>query len=326
MNAFYRFENGAVAAAAHRRYYPTGYGTHASRMSPHMAPQVCRPHFPSPLSWFNESTKPFAASGSWSSPFTCPQDPQDSKQSHLQSSQASAGQNLFSFPPTPPKDSTPDSVHTTPNEYQTTLNSFMHQSQTSSSSALNVASSSNNNNNNNSSISSHSADNCGIDVKPCLSGSSLSDRNNAEVEQHHPKHREGTGNNNNNTNSSGTNSHGGSNSSGNSSAVYHNSATNNSFNMFDQSHHSGVTGGYDHTGYGFHQSGHGIGGGNGGTGGGTGGSYQQSSRPSLMNSSHIKAQRAKVKSSAGKIWTRCGFTLFFGFSCVVFWFFYLIIS
>lgn len=28
MNAFYRFENGAAAAAAHRRYYPTGYGTH----------------------------------------------------------------------------------------------------------------------------------------------------------------------------------------------------------------------------------------------------------------------------------------------------------
>lgn len=27
MNAFYRFENGA-AAAAHRRYYPTGYGSH----------------------------------------------------------------------------------------------------------------------------------------------------------------------------------------------------------------------------------------------------------------------------------------------------------
>lgn len=33
MNAFYRFENGAAAAAAHRRYYPTGYGTHGECFS-----------------------------------------------------------------------------------------------------------------------------------------------------------------------------------------------------------------------------------------------------------------------------------------------------
>ncbi|XP_055523547.1 GATA-binding factor C-like isoform X1 [Wyeomyia smithii] len=310
MNAFYRFENGAAAAAAHRRYYPTGYGSHASRMSPHMAPQVCRPHFPSPLSWFNESTKPFAASGSWSSPFTCPQDPQESKQNQLQSSQTSAGQHLFSFPPTPPKDSTPDSVQT-PTEYQTTLNSFMHHSQTAAN-GLNASSSSNSNNNNNSSISTHSADNCGIDVKPCLSGNSLSDRNNAEVEHNHPKHREGTGNNNsnnNNSSASATNSHGGS-SSGNSTATYQNSTVNNSFNMFDQTHHSGI--GYDHTGYGFHQTGHSIGGGGSGTGGGgggTGGTYQQSPRPGLMNSSHIKAQRAKAKSSAeGRECVNCGAT------------------
>nr|XP_029730192.1 GATA-binding factor C isoform X2 [Aedes albopictus] len=190
MNAFYRFENGAAAAAAHRRYYPTGYGTHASRMSPHMTSQVCRPHFPSPLSWFNESTKPFAASGSWSSPFSCPQDPHETKQSQLQSSQSAAGQHLFSFPPTPPKDSTPDSVQTTPTEYQTTLNNFMHQSQTSSSSGLNATGSGSQNNNNNSSLSSQ-ADNCGIDVKPCLTGGSLSDRTGvSEVEQNQPKHRE----------------------------------------------------------------------------------------------------------------------------------------
>ncbi|XP_055592660.1 GATA-binding factor C isoform X2 [Uranotaenia lowii] len=193
MNAFYRFENSsAAAAAAHRRYYPTGYGTHASRMSPHMTPQVCRPHFPSPLSWFNESTKPFAASGSWSSPFTCPQDPQDSKQAaQLQSSQsaAAAGQHLFSFPPTPPKDSTPDSVQT-PNEYQTSLNSFMHQSQTTSSALSAAASASNNNNSSLSSQSGGGADNCGLDVKPCLSVSGLGDRSGSEVEQNQPKHRE----------------------------------------------------------------------------------------------------------------------------------------
>ncbi|EDS42665.1 GATA-binding factor-C [Culex quinquefasciatus] len=198
MNAFYRFENGA-AAAAHRRYYPTGYGTHASRMSPHMTPQVCRPHFPSPLSWFNESTKPFAASGSWSSPFSCPQDPQESKQNQQMqaSSQAAAvGQHLFSFPPTPPKDSTPDSVQTTPSEYQTTLNNFMHLSSSQATSAgsqqTHGASGSSNNNNNNSSLSSEQ---CGIDVKPCLTGSgggSMNDRSvvGQDVEQNQPKHRE----------------------------------------------------------------------------------------------------------------------------------------
>ncbi|XP_055617558.1 GATA-binding factor C-like isoform X2 [Toxorhynchites rutilus septentrionalis] len=310
MNAFYRFENGAAAAAAHRRYYPTGYGTHASRMSPHMTPQVCRPHFPSPLSWFNESTKPFAASGSWSSPFSCPQDPQESKQNQLQGSQAAAGQHLFSFPPTPPKDSTPDSVQTTPTEYQTTLNSFMHHSQTASSALSAASSSSNNNNNNHAGISSHSADNCGIDVKPCLTGGSLADRNGADVDQNQPKHREGTTNNsttNNNSSASSAASHGGSSSSA--GGAYQNSA--NSFNMFDQGH-SGLASGYDHTGYGFHQTGHGhgVGGGGGGSGSiGNGGSYQQSSRAPLMNSSHMKAQRAKAKSSAeGRECVNCGAT------------------
>ncbi|KAL9694220.1 hypothetical protein quinque_013505 [Culex quinquefasciatus] len=314
MNAFYRFENGA-AAAAHRRYYPTGYGTHASRMSPHMTPQVCRPHFPSPLSWFNESTKPFAASGSWSSPFSCPQDPQESKQNQQMqaSSQAAAvGQHLFSFPPTPPKDSTPDSVQTTPSEYQTTLNNFMHLSSSQATSAgsqqTHGASGSSNNNNNNSSLSSEQ---CGIDVKPCLTGSgggSMNDRSvvGQDVEQNQPKHREGTGSSNNVNNSSSA-------SSANSHGAYQNSAAAaaNSFNMFDGTGHGGS--GYDHTGYGFHQTtGHGIGGGGGGTTGG--GSYQQSSRPpggggGLMNSSHMKAQRAKAKSSAeGRECVNCGAT------------------
>lgn len=293
-------------------------------MSPHMTPQVCRPHFPSPLSWFNESTKPFAASGSWSSPFSCPQDPQESKQNQQMqaSSQAAAvGQHLFSFPPTPPKDSTPDSVQTTPTEYQTTLNNFMHLSSSQATSAgsqqTHGASGSSNNNNNNSSLS---AEQCGIDVKPCLTGSgggggvSMNDRNvvGQDVEQNQPKHREGTGSSNNANNSSAS-------SANNSHGAYQNSAAAaaaaNSFNMFDGTGHGGGSG-YDHTGYGFHQAtGHGIGGGGGGSSGG--GSYQQSSRPpgggGLMNSSHMKAQRAKAKSSAGKIWTRCGVLFLFSF-------------
>lgn len=52
------------------------------------------------------------------SPFACPQDPQDKVQ--VQSHQS--GQHLFSFPPTPPKDSTPDSVQTGPTEYQVIRN------------------------------------------------------------------------------------------------------------------------------------------------------------------------------------------------------------
>lgn len=80
----------------------------------HSSPQVCRPHFHTPLHWAIAEPKTLAPGSSWSSPFACPE-PQD-KVGQMQSSQGS--QHLFPFPPTPPKDSTPDSVQTGPAEYQ----------------------------------------------------------------------------------------------------------------------------------------------------------------------------------------------------------------
>ncbi|XP_039447086.1 GATA-binding factor C-like isoform X3 [Culex pipiens pallens] len=186
MNPFYPLENGS-----HRRYYPTSYAPHASRMSnSHVtSPQVCRPHhFHGPLSWLSDPTatastsltKPAIASSSgvsWGSPFACPQDPQDklsqamamgvSGGSGQLGAAAAAGQLLgggsssgFSFPPTPPKDSTPDSVHTGPTEYQATINAFMqHQAQvTSNSLAAQQA------------AAVAAQDSCILDVKPCLTG------------------------------------------------------------------------------------------------------------------------------------------------------------
>ncbi|XP_038108221.1 trans-acting T-cell-specific transcription factor GATA-3 isoform X2 [Culex quinquefasciatus] len=184
MNPFYPLENGS-----HRRYYPTSYAPHASRMSnSHVtSPQVCRPHhFHGPLSWLSDPTattstsltKPAIASSSgvsWGSPFACPQDPQDKLSQAMAmgvsggSGQlgAAAGQLLgggsssgFSFPPTPPKDSTPDSVHTGPTEYQATINAFMqHQAQvTSNSLAAQQA------------AAVAAQDSCILDVKPCLTG------------------------------------------------------------------------------------------------------------------------------------------------------------
>lgn len=82
--------------------------------SSHASPQVCRPHFHAPLHPWLSEPKSLASGSPWGSPFACPQDPQDKVQ--VQSHQS--GQHLFSFPPTPPKDSTPDSVQTGPTEYQ----------------------------------------------------------------------------------------------------------------------------------------------------------------------------------------------------------------
>ena len=223
--------------------------------SSHVSPQVCRPHFHGPLSWLSDPPKPIASSSTWGSPFACPQDPQD-KLSQVQSSQS--GQHLFSFPPTPPKDSTPDSVQTAPAEYQATINAFMHHAQVTSN---------NNNNNNNTSQS----DNCGLDVKPCLTGNG----------QSAPKQREGTTNSNNNNNSSSANNNSASASLNASSSSHNNTGS----SLFDgpQSY-----GGYDS--YGYHQN---------------SSSFQSTTRPS-MNSPHIKPQRTKARTSAGKIWTRCG--------------------
>ena len=91
--------------------------------SSHTSPQVCRPHFHPPLSsWLTSEHKSFAPASPWGSPFACPQDPQvDHKVGQViggQSHQSAAGQHSFPFPPTPPKDSTPDSVQTGPSEYQ----------------------------------------------------------------------------------------------------------------------------------------------------------------------------------------------------------------
>lgn len=95
----------------------------ASRMpSSHTSPQMCRPHFHTPLSsWLTSEHKSFAPASPWGSPFACPQEPQvDHKLSQVgQTHQTTTtGQHSFPFPPTPPKDSTPDSVQTGPSEYQ----------------------------------------------------------------------------------------------------------------------------------------------------------------------------------------------------------------
>ncbi|XP_058464382.1 GATA-binding factor C isoform X3 [Malaya genurostris] len=167
MNPFYPLENGT-----HRRYYPSSYGPHASRMAAsHVSSQVCRPHFHGPLSWLSDPAKPIASGSAWGSPFACPQDPQD-KLSQAAAAVAAVGQggsqggvsssqHLFSFPPTPPKDSTPDSVQTAPAEYQATINAFMHQAQVTSSCIAQQA------------AAAAAQESCVLDVKPCLTGSSL---------------------------------------------------------------------------------------------------------------------------------------------------------
>ncbi|XP_018335919.1 GATA-binding factor C-like isoform X3 [Agrilus planipennis] len=114
MGAFFLDPSGSQRAA---RYYHQSmhspYGTvagHASRMSS-AASQVCRPHFHAPLHpWLSaESTKPLAHSSPWV-PFGGGAG--DPEKSQSPSSMAGGAQphNIFSFPPTPPKDSTPDSV------------------------------------------------------------------------------------------------------------------------------------------------------------------------------------------------------------------------
>lgn len=91
--------------------------------SSHASSQVCRPHFHPPLSpWLTSEHKSFAPASAWGmGQFACPQEPQvEHKLGQVgQSHQTTAaGQHSFPFPPTPPKDSTPDSVQTGPSEYQ----------------------------------------------------------------------------------------------------------------------------------------------------------------------------------------------------------------
>lgn len=201
--------------------------TAASRMpSSHVSPQVCRPHFHAPLPWLSEPPKSLASSAAsaWGSPFACPQDPQDKVSQAVQSSQTS-GQHLFSFPPTPPKDSTPDSVQTGATEYQAAVNAFMHQAQVTSNSALNGAG---------------TESSCGLDIKPCLTGNSSSTGQS--------KQREGTTTANNNNNNNNSSSQSNNNSATNASSNNNNNSLNSS--LFD-AHQS--YGGYD--GYGYHQTG-----------------------------------------------------------------------
>ncbi|XP_055543803.1 transcription factor GATA-3-like isoform X3 [Wyeomyia smithii] len=264
MNPFYPLENGT-----HRRYYPSSYGPHAaSRIaSSHVSPQVCRPHFHGPLSWLSDPAKPIASSSAWGNPFACPQDPPD-KLSQAAVATAAIGpgggqssgssQHLFSFPPTPPKDSTPDSVQTAPAEYQATINAFMHQAQVTSSCIAQQA------------AAAAAQENCVLDVKPCLTGSSLglglgnasgsssiggglsvggggggngsggnggsgSGGNSASSGQNQPKQREGTTLNATSASGSNNHTHSGSNSA-----------------LFDTAGHGPYAGGYETAGYGYH--------------------------------------------------------------------------
>lgn len=275
------------------------------------APQMCRPHFHAPLPWsLSDPPKPLTSGSAWGSPFACPQDPQDSKLvNQLQNSQSSSGQHLFSFPPTPPKDSTPDSVQTGPTaEYQAAVNVFMHQAQqASSNSQLN---------------GNDTSSNCGLDVKPCLSGAG---NGNGQSSQQGPKQREGTHNNasanqsqstNSQNNTSSNNSNSSSqnlNNHSNASAAVHNgnaggnSAPSNAHHqqhsalngsLFDAASHqtsSSSYGAYESGYLGYPQS--------------TNSVFQSNMRSSTMNSnspsSNHKPQRTKARTSAGKNKTRC---------------------
>ncbi|XP_035773515.1 GATA-binding factor C-like isoform X2 [Anopheles albimanus] len=336
MNPFYPLENGS-----HRRYYPTSYGPHASRMSSsHVSPQVCRPHFHGPLSWLSDPPKPIASGSAWGSPFACPQDPQDKLGVQVQGP-GQSGQHLFSFPPTPPKDSTPDSVQTAPAEYQATINAFMHQAQ--------VVSSNNGlgggggggggiggggGGGSTGGGGGHSSEGgCGLDVKPCLTGGNGSSgagggAGGTAGGQNQPKQREGTGIG--GGASSGANAGGGGSSGGGGGGGGHGG----------QSVPGSVGGPHGgHGGVGPNTSGAGTGSGglfDGGvsaaaaaqsaaygvggydTSGGYGGYHhngavgsfaQPNSRQPTMNSPHMKPQRTKARTSAeGRECVNCGAT------------------
>ncbi|VVC93531.1 unnamed protein product [Leptidea sinapis] len=82
--------------------YSSAVGSHGRTLGSGSG-QVCRPHFHTPLHPWLDSK---ALSGGWGSGFQ--QDAQADKP--LSPAQHPHPHPLFSFPPTPPKDSTPDSV------------------------------------------------------------------------------------------------------------------------------------------------------------------------------------------------------------------------
>ncbi|XP_050340358.1 GATA-binding factor C isoform X1 [Bactrocera neohumeralis] len=221
MSAFYALESNGH----HRRYYPS-YHQHTSRMpSSHTSPQVCRPHFHPPLgSWLTSEHKSFAPASPWGSPFACPQDPQvDHKVGQIgQSHQTTAGQHSFPFPPTPPKDSTPDSVQTGPSEYQAVVNAFMHQAQSTGTTSIADTS-------------------CALDIKPAIqNGLGSLTHNGSQQSSAAPKQREGTNNNNNNTNNNNNNtassSHNNNGSSNNNSNANNNNNNNSASSANNSSH------------------------------------------------------------------------------------------
>lgn len=92
--------------------------------------QVCRPHFHAPLPpWLSDGGKPLGHSGPW-----VPFGGGDPDKSQSPGTAPAQPHNIFSFPPTPPKDSTPDSVAPAAGaEYQSAvaaaMGAFMHDNQ-----------------------------------------------------------------------------------------------------------------------------------------------------------------------------------------------------
>lgn len=267
-----RIDKSARSAVAVRRQLMIWYFCSrllpASRMSTsHSTQQLCRPHFHAPLHPWLSEPKALAPGSPWGSPFACPQEPQDKVAQVVQNHQT--GQHLFSFPPTPPKDSTPDSVQTGPSEYQVrvqpappgrpdrstfssvsdhlqaAVNAFMHQAQASSTTSI-------------------TSDNCSaLDIKPTIQQNGSSQSSSA------PKQREGTtqasslnssgntnANSNNNDNSTSNNNSGNTNSNNN-----HSNNAGNSLNagLYDNSQNvyggsSAGNGGYDGGYHSYHQA------------------------------------------------------------------------
>mgnify|MGYP005984567383 FL=1 len=113
--------------------------------------QVCRSHFHAPLHpWLSDGTKPLGHSG-W-----VPFGGGDPDKSQSPSSAPGQPHNIFSFPPTPPKDSTPDSVAPTAGaEYvAAAMGAFMHGG----------------------AASSDNPQSCALDVKPSAVGSTANNK------------------------------------------------------------------------------------------------------------------------------------------------------
>ncbi|XP_050305017.1 GATA-binding factor C-like isoform X3 [Anthonomus grandis grandis] len=141
MGAFFLDPSGSQRARYYHQSMHAPYGgvSHASRMS---SSQVCRPHFHPPLHpWLSDaSAKPLSHSGPWVPFGGGAGDPDKSQSPNTAPTQS---HNIFSFPPTPPKDSTPDSVVPSAGaEYQSAvaaaMGAFMHENPGAQSCALDV--------------------------------------------------------------------------------------------------------------------------------------------------------------------------------------------